>query len=163
MEIKFFMLFIILCGVLNMILDKPFDNPLERSYCALLQVLILFWGCTKTCWFENHIIFHIITIPLSPYTNDSISSGFDEGPPSYRRNVLWLVSCPSALWLANSLDDVSIDIYTSMGVSVGYCPAPCQNSKFFQYRHIKSDFDNIEQEGRAEPLHGRILQDILKW
>ncbi len=101
MEIKFFILFIFLCGVLNMLLDKPFERgPIMLFY----KVLILFWGCTKTCsharWFENHIIFHIITIPLSPYTNDSISSGFDEGPPSYKRNVLWLVSCPSALWLA---------------------------------------------------------------
>ncbi len=37
------------------------------------KVLILFWGCTRTCshawWFENRIIFHIIyiiTIPLLP-------------------------------------------------------------------------------------------------
>ncbi len=37
-----------------------------------------------------------------PDTNDSISSGFDEGPPSKKRNVFWLVSCHSALWLENS-------------------------------------------------------------
>ncbi len=51
------------------------------------KVLILFWGCTRTCshawWFEKRIIFHIfyiITITLSqPGTNGSISSGFDEG------------------------------------------------------------------------------------
>ncbi len=35
--------------------------------------------------------------------------------------------------------------------------APCQNSKFI------SDLENIEQEDRAEPLHARILQDILRW
>ncbi len=43
-----------------------------------------------------------------PDTNDSISSGFDEGPPSEKRNVLWLISCPSALWLANSLDGITV-------------------------------------------------------
>ncbi len=39
------------------------------------KVLILFWGCTRTCshawWFENHIIFYImciITITLHYYT-----------------------------------------------------------------------------------------------
>ncbi len=43
-----------------------------------------------------------------PDTNGSISSRFDKGPPSEKRYVLWLVSCPSALWLANSLDGVSV-------------------------------------------------------
>ncbi len=73
------------------------------------KVLILFWGCTRTCshawWFENHIFSHNLHYYNSspqPDTNGSISSGFDEGPPSKKRNVLWLVSCPSALWLANS-------------------------------------------------------------
>ncbi len=32
-----------------------------------------------------------------------------------------------------------------------------------QYCYINSDLENIEQEDRAEPLHARILQDILKW
>ncbi len=48
-------------------------NVLKGSYMLFYKVLILFWGCTRTCsharWFENHIIFHIIyiiTIPLSP-------------------------------------------------------------------------------------------------
>ncbi len=80
------------------------------------NILILFWGCTRTCshawWFENRIIFHIFSLLqyLSPQpdTNDSISSGFDEGPPSEKPNVLWLVSCPSALWLANSLDVLKV-------------------------------------------------------
>ncbi len=42
---------------------------------------------------------------LSPQhdTNDSISSGpafrLVQGPPSEKLNLLWLVSCPSALWL----------------------------------------------------------------
>ncbi len=30
-----------------------------------------------------------------------------------------------------------------------------------QYCHINSDLENIEQEDCAEPLHARILQDIL--
>ncbi len=102
------------------------------------EVLILFWGCAKTCtharWFENCIIF------LTD-TNDSISSGFDEGPPSEKRNVLWLVSCPSALWLANSLDGVSV------------LPRPLPKQQVHQYRHINSDLENIEQEDRAEPFN----------
>ncbi len=54
------------------------------------------------------------TTPPEPGTNSSISSGFDEGPPSEQWNGLWLVSCPSVLWLANSLD----------GISVMPCPIP---------------------------------------
>ncbi len=71
-----------------------------------------------------------------PDTNSSISSGFDEGPPSEKQNVLWLVGCPTALWLANSLDRVSVLPH----------PLPKQ--------------EDIEQEDCAEPLHARILQDI---
>ncbi len=74
-----------------------------------------FWGCTRTYawWFENRIIYFTeLTLLqyLSPQsdTNDSISFGFDEGPPSEKQNVLWLVGCHSALWLANSLDGVSV-------------------------------------------------------
>ncbi len=124
------------------------------------KVLIWFWGCTRTCshawWFENRIIFHIIyiiTINLSPQpdTNGSISSGFDEGPPSKKRNLLWLVNCPSALWLANSLDGVSV------------LPRTLPKPQVHQYCRINSDLENIEQEDHAEPLHARILQDILKW
>ncbi len=55
-------------------------------------------------WFKNRIIFHIIyiiIIALSPAChNDSISSRFDEDPPSEILNVLWLVIFPIALWLA---------------------------------------------------------------
>ncbi len=80
------------------------------------KVLILFWGCTRTCSHaggsKKRIIFHIIYIITTPSpqpgTKGSISSGFDEDPPSEKQNVLWLVSCPSALWLANSLDGVSV-------------------------------------------------------
>ncbi len=86
-----------------------------------------------------------------PDTNDSISSGFDEGPSSEKLNVLWLVSCPSALWLANSFDSVSV------------LPRPLPEQQVRQYCHINSDLENIEQEDRAEPLHARILQDMLKW
>ncbi len=74
-----------------------------------------------------------------PDTNDLISSGFDEGPPSEKRNVLWLVSCPSALWLANSLDGVSV------------LPRPLPKQQVRQYFHINSDPENIED--RAESLH----------
>ncbi len=121
--------------------------------CSFYKVLILFWGCTRTCshawWFENRIIFHIIyiiTIPFSPASHGSISSGFDEGPPSEKRNVLWLVSCPSALWLANSLDGVSV------------LPRPLSKQQVSQYCHINSDLENIED--CAEPLHALILQVV---
>ncbi len=67
-----------------------------------------------------------------------------------KQNVLWLVSCPSALWLANSLDSVSV------------MPRPLQQ-QVHQYCHIDSDLENIEQEDPAKHLHARISQDILKW
>ncbi len=87
-------------------------------------------------------------ISPQPDTNDSISTGFDEGPPYEKHNVLWLVSCPSALWLANSLDGVTAP------------PLP-KKQQVFQYCHINSDHQNIELEDHAEPLHAWILQDIL--
>ncbi len=61
-----------------------------------------------------------------PDSNDSISSGLDEGPPSDKLNMLWLVSCPSALWLANSLDSVSV------------LPRPLPKQQVCQYCHINS-------------------------
>ncbi len=71
--------------------------------------------------------------------------------PPENQNGLWLVSCSSALWLANSLDGISI------------LPRPLPEQQVRQYCHINSDPDNIEQEDHAEPLHARILQDVLKW
>ncbi len=71
-----------------------------------------------------------------PSTNGSISSGF-EGPPSEKRNVLWLVSCPSALWLANSLNCVSV------------LPRPLPKQHVRQYWYINSELENIEQDYRA--------------
>ncbi len=59
--------------------------------------------------------------------------------------------CPSALWLANSLDGVSV------------LPRSLPEQQVCQYCHNNSDLQNIEQEDRAEPLYARILQDILKW
>ncbi len=80
------------------------------------KVLILFWGVLEHALMlggsKITLFFTLFTLLqyLSPQrgTNGSISSGFDEGPPSEKRNVLWLVSCPSALWLENSLDSVSV-------------------------------------------------------
>ncbi len=40
-------------------------------------------------------------------------------------------------------------------------PLPKQQVR--QYCYINSDLENIEQEDRAEPLHARILQDILNF
>ncbi len=71
------------------------------------KVLILFWGCTRTCsharWFENRIIFHIIyiiTIILSswPETNDSIISRFDEGLPKNEMCCDWLAVLVRCDW-----------------------------------------------------------------
>ncbi len=70
---------------------------------------------------------------------------------SEKRNVLWLVGFPSALCMANSLDGVSV------------LPRPFPEQQVHQYCQINSDQENIEQEDRAEALHARILQDILKW
>ncbi len=99
--------------------------------------------------FAKTIFFTLLKyLPPRPVTNYSISSGFDEGPPPEKWNVLWLVSCPSALWLVNSLDGVSV------------LPHPLQKQQVCQYCHINADLQNIEQEDRADPLHARILQDI---
>ncbi len=67
---------------------------------------------------------------------------------SRKTKCVVIVSCPSELWLANSLDSVSV------------LPHPYPNSKFV---NINADLENIEQEDPAESLHARILQDILKW
>ncbi len=80
------------------------------------KVLILFWGVLEHALMlggsKIALFFTLFTLLqyLSPRpdTNDSISSGFDEDPPPKKWNVLWLVSCPSALWLAHSLDRVSV-------------------------------------------------------
>ncbi len=40
-------------------------------------------------------------------------------------------------------------------------PRPSPKQQVHQY--CKTDPENIEQEDHAEPLHARILQDILKW
>ncbi len=52
---------------LNIIQKDAYRDPLMLFY----KVLMLFWGCTRTCshawWFENRIVFHInyiITMPL---------------------------------------------------------------------------------------------------
>ncbi len=46
------------------------------------KVLTLFWGV------EHALIFGISKTYLPSLTNDSISSGFDEVPPSEKLNVL---------------------------------------------------------------------------
>ncbi len=69
----------------------------------------------------------------------------------FPKNEMWLVSCPSALGLANSLDGLSV------------LPHPLPKQQVRQYCNINSEHENIEQEDYAERLHTRILQDILKW
>ncbi len=49
------------------------------------------------------------------------------------------------------------------GPKDGASVLPLPEQQVHQYCHINSDFENIEQEDHAEPLHARILQDILKW
>ncbi len=46
---------------------------------------------------------------------------------------------------------------------VSVLPRPLPEQQVRQYCYINSDLENIEQEDQAEPLHARILQDILKW
>ncbi len=114
--------------------------------------MLSFLVILKSHYFSHNL--HYYNNFLPSLTNDSISSRFDEVPPFEKWNVLWLVSFLSALWLANSLD----------GVSVLLRPLPEQQVR--QYCHIdwfNSDHENIEQEDHADPLHARILQDILKW
>ncbi len=110
------------------------------------NVLILSWGVLEHALMLDGskiaLFFTLFTLLqyLSPQsdTNGSISSGFDEGPLSKKWNVLWLVSCPSALWLANSLDSVSV------------LPRLLSKQQVQQYCHINSDLDNIEQEDCAK-------------
>ncbi len=116
------------------------------------KVLTLFWGVLEHVLMlggsKIALFFTLFTLLqyLSPQpdTNGSISSGFDEGPPSEKLNVLWLVSCPSGLWLENSLDSVSV------------LPRPSPKQQVRQYCQINSDLENIEQEDRVEPLHTDI-------
>ncbi len=106
----------------------------------------LMLGGSKNALFSHNLHYYNTSLPSLAQTR-LVPAGFDEGPPSEKRNVLWLVSCPSALWLANSL-----------GASV--LPRPLPKQQVHQYCHISSDTENIEN--RAEPLQARILQDILK-
>ncbi len=99
--------------------------------CSFSKSLFCFGGVLEHALMlggsKNALLFHIIyiiKITLSqPGTSGSISSGFDEGTPSEKRNVLWLVSCPSALWLANSLNCVSV------------LPHPLPKQQVHQYCH----------------------------
>ncbi len=52
------------------------------------KVLILFWGC-KLGGSKNALLQYLSP---QPGTNGSINSGFDEGPPSKKQNVLWMWS-----------------------------------------------------------------------
>ncbi len=99
--------------------------------CSFSKSLFCFGGVLEHALMlgvsKNALLFHIIyiiKITLSqPGTSGSISSGFDEGTPYEKRNVLWLVSCPSALWLANSLNCVSV------------LPHPLPKQQVHQYCH----------------------------
>ncbi len=73
---------------------------------GVLEHALILGGSKNALFFTQFTLLQYLS--PQPGTNGSISSGFDEGPPSEKRNVLWLVSCPIALWLANSLDDVSV-------------------------------------------------------
>ncbi len=92
----------------------------------LYKVLILFWRCTRTCshapWFENRIIFshnlHYYNTFLPCLTQTArLVPSLMKAKPSEKRNVLWLVSCPSALWLAKSLDGVTAPPLTKTATS----------------------------------------------
>ncbi len=74
---------------------------------------------------EHALIFQYLS--PQPDTNGEISSGFDEGPPSEKRNMLWLVGCPSALWLVNRLHTISV------------LPRPSQNGKFINITYQFSE------------------------
>ncbi len=74
---------------------------LKWSYMLFYKVWFCFGGVL-----EHALIFQYLS--PQPDTNGEISSGFDEGPPSEKRNMLWLVGCPSALWLVNRLHYFSI-------------------------------------------------------
>ncbi len=52
-------------------------------------------GLKIAFFFTLFILLHYLS--SRPDTKGSISSGFDEGPPSEKRNMLCLVSSPSAL------------------------------------------------------------------
>ncbi len=65
---------------------------------------------------EHALIFQYLS--PQPDTNGEISSGFDEGPPSEKRNMLWLV---------NRLDTISV------------LPRPSQNGKFINITYQFSE------------------------
>ncbi len=82
-----------------------------------------------------------------PDTNGSISSGIDEGLPSEKQNVLWLVSCPCALWLVNSLDGVSV------------LPRPLPEQQIVNIATSIQIPRILNKRIEQEPLHARILQE----
>ncbi len=103
----------------------------------------------KSHYFSHYL--HLLQY-LSPQPDyGSISSWFDEGPPSEKRNVLWLVSCPNALWLANSLDCVSV------------LPHPLPKQHVRQYCHINSDHENMNKRILQNLCTHGYCKTYLKW
>ncbi len=74
------------------------------------------WHLSIFLFLKHTPLFHIIYIITIPFS-----------PAWHKRNVLRLVSCPNVLWLANSLD----------GVSVLLRPLPKQQVR--QYYYFNSD------------------------
>ncbi len=81
---------------------------LKGSYYALLQsldfVLGVYYMLSCLVVRKSHNFSHNLHYYNTFLLSLAQTARFDEGPPSEKQNVLWLVSCPSALWLANSLD-----------------------------------------------------------
>ncbi len=115
---------------------------------GVLEHPLMVGGSKITLFFTLFTLLQYLSPQPDP--NDSISSGFDEGPPSEKLNVLWLVSCPNVLWLANSLDGVSV------------LPRPLPKQQVLEYCHINSDLENTEQEDHAEPLHALDIARHIK-
>ncbi len=97
------------------------------SFGGVLEHALMLGGSKITLFFTLFTLLQYLY--PRPGTNDSISYGFDEGPPSRKRNVLWL---------ANSLDRVSVLL------------RPLPKQRVHQYYQINLDLEKIEQEDRAE-------------
>ncbi len=104
----------------------------------VLLGMLLWWlktgsGLTAHCWGwkKNSLPSLTQTARLVP--------GLMKARLPKKRNVLWLVSCPSVLWLASSLDGVSV------------LPHPLPKQQVRQYCHINSDL---------RILNKRIVQNL---
>ncbi len=78
----------------------------------------------KSHYFSHNLHYYNTFLPSLTQTTRLVP-GLMKARLLKKRNVLWLVSCPSALWLANSLDVVSI------------LPRPLPKQQGRQYCHIR--------------------------